>query len=91
MFCIEDDAHCEIEYGYTTFDSAIAEIRRRVALPWSESPNCAPCVSWLTCGRDYIIQEYDNTTTPYTWGQRTSVVSIDATGVKWQADFAPID
>lgn len=90
MFTIEDDIHCEIDYGYQTFELALTEIRRRVTLPWNELPNCAPCTSWRICGRFYSIYEYDEATTSYTWRNKTPIVKIDATGVKWESNFAPV-
>lgn len=89
MFTIEDDRHAEIEFGYETFELALAEIRRRVAIPWDEPPNRAPCTSWRTCGRSYGIAQYDDTTTPCTWHRTKPVVKIDAAGVRWELDFAP--
>jgi hypothetical protein len=91
MFVIEDEKHAEIDFKteYETFDLALAEIRRRVALPWDIAPNVAPCMSWRTCGRFYAIGEYDTTTTPYTCRKVSYIVKIDAAGVEWRSGFAP--
>ena len=90
MFIIEDTIHCEytMDSGYASFELALTEIRNRVAIPWDEEPNLAPCTSWRTCGRNYVIREYDDSTSPSTFIRTTPVVEIDAKGVRWEPDFA---
>jgi hypothetical protein len=58
MFVIEDELHAELHGSFDTLDAAVAELRRRAAIPWDQDPNRAPCTSWRTCGRDYLIREY---------------------------------
>lgn len=61
MFIIEDQLHASILEGeYGTLDDALEEIRRLATVPWDRPPNVAPCSSWMTCGRDYVIVEYDD-------------------------------
>ena len=59
MFVVEDEAHSEPQGEYSTLEDAIAELRRRAALPWDEKPNIAPCTPWKSCGRRYEVVEYD--------------------------------
>lgn len=63
MFVIEDEDHCEIIGTYTTAEHAQRELERLAALPWDHEPNRAPCMSWRTCGRQYVLIEYANHTT----------------------------
>ena len=46
-------------------------------------------MSWRTCGREYVIEEYDDTTNPWTRIKSTLIVEIDAKGVRWQPEFEP--
>jgi len=44
MFIIDDESHCEYQRGeYATFAEALAELKRRAAIPWDVEPNRAPC------------------------------------------------
>lgn len=59
MFYVsDDDLHCDLYIRFTQFDEAIAEIRRRVALPWDHEDNQASCIGWETCERQYWTFEY---------------------------------
>jgi hypothetical protein len=59
MWRIEDDAHAELQGEFDSFESALAELRRRALIPWDVPPNVAPCRSWKTCGRVYEVVEFD--------------------------------
>lgn len=83
MFVIEDEAHAELHGQFETRQQAIAELRRRAAIPWDQSPNCAPCTSWRKCGRVYEIVEYDATTLPWRKLSRDTALEISAAGVQW--------
>ena len=48
-FIIEDEFHANWCGEFGAFADALAEIRRRAALPWGEGPNSCPCQSWRTC------------------------------------------
>ena len=84
MFVIEDDFHAETLKGrYETFQDALSELTRIAEIPWDEAPNVAPCQSWKTCGRRYMVIEYDDEYSP--WKQLTckSVLEVSADGVVW--------
>ncbi|AGY56375.1 hypothetical protein GKIL_0128 [Gloeobacter kilaueensis JS1] len=84
MFIIEDDNHAETQAGrFASFDEALAELQRRSCLPWNEPPNRAPCTSWRTCGRQYVIVECDTSVRPWEPIQSHTVLEISAAGVKW--------
>jgi hypothetical protein len=84
MFKIEDELHAEPQAGqFDTFDAAIAELRRRAELPWNESPNIAPCASWQTCGRNYEIVEYDDSSRPWLELSRTLALQVSCEGARW--------
>jgi hypothetical protein len=86
MFVIEDEAHADQIGEYATFEEAIAELRRRAALPWDEAPNVAPCRSWRTCGRRYQIIECNPSTVPWTELRCLPALDISARGAKWLLD-----
>ena len=84
MFIIEDEWHAEIQDGqFATRQDAIAELKRRAAIPWDERPNQAPCVSWRTCGRRYVLIEYDGSQIPWRELSRVDVLDISAAEVRW--------
>jgi len=84
MFVIEDEWHAELEEGeYMTLESAIDELRRRSEIPWDEQPNQAPCISWRTCGRSFVVLEYDGSMKPWRELRRHTVLEVTAKGVKW--------
>jgi hypothetical protein len=74
---------------FDSFDEALAEILRRAAMPWDQYPNRAPCKQWSTCGRDYVIREYDAGTDPWTFIRAVPVVWVSALGVTWMTGFDP--
>lgn len=81
MFLIEDEAHAEPQRGeFRTRQEAIAELRRRAAIPWDERPNVAPCMNWRNCGRRYELIEYDTSGTEVS---RKLMLEISAAGVRW--------
>jgi hypothetical protein len=87
MFIIEDEYHGEHQEGqYATFAEALAELRRRAAIPWDKPPNRAPCGGWQTCGRRYNIIEFD-AARPQSNLPRIAVLEISASGVLWLNDF----
>lgn len=88
MFILEDQIHCEQEQ-FATFELALVKVRWLAEAPWDEQPNQAPCMSWRTCGREYWILEYDDTTQPWTLIDSKPIVEIDAKGVRWEAEFEP--
>jgi hypothetical protein len=56
---IEDEIYCERAGPYESFEAAVAELRRRAGIAWDAAPNQPPCTSWRTCGREYVVLEYD--------------------------------
>jgi hypothetical protein len=74
---------------FESFDDALAEVLGRVALPWDQYPNRAPCTSWATCGREYVIREYQTGSEPWTVIRAVPVASLSAAGVTWAAGFDP--
>lgn len=84
MFVIEDERHAELQDGeFTTLQEAVSELKRRAEIPWDEEPNRAPCRSWETCGRTYVVIEYDDSHLPWTELSRTIVLKVSATGMTW--------
>ena len=83
MFVIEDALHAESHGEFADKDAALAELRRRAAIPWDQPPNAAPCTSWRTCGRQFELVQYDSTQSPWKELNRVGVLEISAAGVKW--------
>ena len=83
MFVIEDETHAEHQGEFPTFQAAVEELKRRAGIPWDQKPNCAPCTSWATCGREYAIIEYDS---DHREVERIGVLEVSASGVKWMID-----
>ena len=84
MFKIEDESHAEPQKGeFDSFEAAMNELKSRAQLPWDEAPNRCPCTSWKTCGRNYQIIEYDDSTIPWKELDRHDVLTVSAQGVIW--------
>ena len=83
MFIIDDEAHAESQGEFPTFEAAVAELRRRAAIPWDQPPNMAPCTSWQTCGREYNIIEYDGSSGSHNELRRVRALEISAREVLW--------
>src|SRR3954447_16078635 len=84
---IEDDIHCEQDGPYESFESAVAELRRRASISWDSPPNWVPCMSWRSCGREYHVLGYDPRSVPWQLLRRAHVLDISAGGVKWVDGF----
>lgn len=87
MFVIEDELHCDWHGQFATFDEAVAALRRRATLPWDEPPNVAPCTSWKTCGREYVIIEFDDSHQPWKELRRIPAFHMSAEGVEMASGF----
>lgn len=85
---IEDESHAEWQDGqYLTIEEALEELKRRSTIPWNQSPNCCPCTSWQTCGREYYIVEFDDSSEPWEEIRRVGSLQISAKGVVWTKDL----
>lgn len=89
MFYIEDEFHCELDGPYTTFEEALAELRRRATVAWDAPPNQAPCMSWQTCGREYHVLEYDGSGDLAKLMRKVHVLDISAKGTVWIEPHEP--
>jgi hypothetical protein len=87
IFVIEDEIHAEWQGQYASFEVAITELQRRGTIPWDQAPNVAPCMSWNTCGREYVVIEFDDSHSPWKELRRVSVLSVSASGVEWSNSF----
>ena len=83
MFVIEDEAHAEPQGQFQSRADALAELRRRAAIPWDQVPNVAPCTSWKTCGRHYELIEYDDSIDPWRELSRIHALEISVRGISW--------
>lgn len=84
VFVIEDEFHAEWQGQFHSSDAAFAEVRTRASVAWEETPNRCPCISWKTCGRDYVVIEFDDQVSPWKEISRTLVLSVNASGTTWQ-------
>jgi hypothetical protein len=87
MFVVEDEFHAEHLGQYASLDEAIAEVRRLAQIPWDQAPNTAPCMSWRTCGREYVVIEFDDSQLPWNELRRIPVFEISAKGINWSANI----
>ena len=87
MFVIEDGIHAEWVGPCERLEDALAELRRRAAIPWDQPPNRPPCTSSQTCRREYELQEYDASQTPWKLLRRAPVLNISARGAEWVGGF----
>ena len=87
MIVIDDGIHCEHDGRFNTFEDAVAELRRRAAIPWDQEPNRAPCTSWRKCGREYHLLKYDDAQTPWKLLRGVPVLNVSAKGVEWIEGF----
>ncbi|MFL5327505.1 MAG: hypothetical protein ACJ8C4_01210 [Gemmataceae bacterium] len=87
MFVIEDEIHCDWHGEFATLSDAIRELRRWAGLRWNELPNAAPCMSSETCGRKYVIIEFDDAQSPWKELRRISAFEVSAAGVEWSSEL----
>ena len=88
MFIIEDEAHSEYIAEVQTWEEAITELKRLSKIPWDKEPNQAPCISWKTCGREYIIIEFDGDGNSAKQLRRVSALGVSAESITWDPGFA---
>jgi hypothetical protein len=91
MFNIEDELHDErMEGEFATFDGAVTELKRLAQLPWDQPPNLAPCTSWKTCGRKYVVVECEALPQRKEIS-RTCMLELDRDGPRWRTGIAASD
>jgi hypothetical protein len=83
MFLIEDEIHAEPQGKFSTYDLALAEIKRRSTIPFEQSPNKCPCTNWENCERLYQIVEYNVLTIPWIELSRKDILKISPEGIQW--------
>src|SRR5206468_3954612 len=86
MFVIEDRIHAEWIGEYATRAEALSELRRLAELAWDHAPNSAPCMSSATCGREYELIHFDQTSSPWTERERLAALNISAAKTEWLLD-----
>lgn len=85
---VEDEFHAEWCGEFLTRAEALAELKTRSTLPWDLPPNVCPCTGWRTCGREYVIVEFNTESEPWTELSRTPVLSVSFNGAVWEPEFA---
>lgn len=88
-FVVEDRAHADVIGEYAELDEALAELRRRAAIPWNEPPNRTPCSEWATCRREYQVCEVAGTQIIWEELRCYMVLEVSPAGVKWAKGFEP--
>jgi hypothetical protein len=83
LYAIEDEMHAEMQGEYRSADLAIAELKRRAAIPFDQRPNLCPCKSRRNCGRLYSIITYDDSTQPWVETERKEVLRVSNEGAFW--------
>jgi|SRR5579871_2458469 len=87
IYVLSDENHCEHVAQFPALAEAVAFLRERAKLPWNEPPNAAPCSSSATCGREYWIHEYDDSSDPWRNLRDWRALDISAKGVVWDQKF----
>ncbi len=82
-FIIEDEMHDEWLGEFSTLKEVIEKLQGLATIPWDEDPNRVPCTSWKTCGRDYHIIEFDDSSLPWTEINNKHVMRVDSRGANW--------
>jgi hypothetical protein len=91
MFVVEDEFHAERIGHYPSLQEAILELKRLAQIPWDQDPNTAPCTNWRTCGRDYVVIEFDGSQLPWKELRRIPVFEITVNGIIWFTDLDSLD
>lgn len=81
-FAIFDETHCEFISEFDHLQEAIEELQRLSKIPWDAPPNRAPCTSWRTCHRDYVIKDGIEL-------RCIEVLDVSAKGIFWKDGFEP--
>jgi hypothetical protein len=82
IFVLEDEFHAEVIARFSTRDEAWQAVRKRASDPGSIE-NRAPCTSWSTCKREYVIVEYDVSKQPWIQLSRQSVLTVEQGRAIW--------
>lgn len=80
LFVIEDEMQAEQCGEYSSYESALAKLKKRAELPWDQSPNQCRCTGWRSCKRNYEIVEYDVSERPWRRMNTNSVLQVSADG-----------
>lgn len=83
-YLIEDNVHAIIEWEYNTYNEALNELKRRSNLSWDNEINVAPCISWKTCSKLYVIKKYDTKNTPYKLISEEEILEISSKWIEWK-------
>lgn len=88
-FVIEDESHVEQVSEHASLSDAWDALRHLATIPWDHEPNVAPCKSWQTCGRNYVVIECETSVQPWQELWRVFGLSVSAKGVVWGSE-APV-
>lgn len=85
VYQLEDEFHCESLPGeFSSYEEALEEIKRIVALPFGVRPNNPPSTTGIQCQRDYIINKYSASASgELQFVEQVHVATSTATGVTW--------
>ena len=86
-FVIEDELHAEWIAECSTMAEVVGVLERLAAAPWDAPPNRAPCTSWETCGREYVVLEFDAADEARPARRRLPALEVTAAGATWDPEF----
>lgn len=86
IFVLEDDFHAELIGQFSSREDAWSEVLRRADDP-SSIENRAPCTSWETCKREYVIVEYDDSNRSWIELSRQKVLTIEHERAVWPSEL----
>ena len=82
-FSIEENLHSDSWDGFSSYEDALEELKRRSKIPWDKEPNVCPCTSWRTCERNYAIVQYRVQNDEWEEIACEWLLDISSKGVKW--------
>lgn len=88
VYQLEDEFHAELLPGeFASYETAVQEVRRIVAMPFGMRPNSPPCSDAAQCQRDYVARKYRiDPTGQWHFVEDVLVATSTAAGVTWHVD-----
>ena len=83
---VEDDTHAELIGEFPSRKAAIEELRRLATQSWDGPDNRAPCTSWETCTRRYVLRRADAA-----YGEGEEALHVGSKGTRWRSTLLGSD
>lgn len=83
MFHIVDEDHGDGTGVFVLLDAALGELKRLARTPWDAWPNRAPCMSWPSCGRWWVISEAPQASDASGPWRVVVTLAVSQAGTRW--------